>query len=56
MNRKLIVSILAIILAITMILSVVLAALPRSVYGTAFIMDTYGKICAALPFAPVIAA
>ncbi|MDO4816497.1 MAG: hypothetical protein Q4A83_07870 [Bacillota bacterium] len=55
MNRKLIVSILAIILAITMILSVVLAALPRNYYSAAVITDIFGKICAALPASPVIA-
>lgn len=55
MNRKLIVSILAIILAITMILSVVLAALPRN-YGTAVIADVFQRVCTALANAPVIAA
>ena len=39
MNRKLIVSILAIILAITMILSLVLAALPARIYGNTAVLD-----------------
>ena len=55
MNRRLIVSIIAIILAIMMILSVVLAALPANVFGTAAAADVFGEICTVLPFAAIAA-
>lgn len=50
MNRKLIVSILAIILVVAMVLSLVLAALPPATFGgnTAVtgVFDTFSAICA----------
>ncbi len=55
MNRKLIVSIIAIILAIMMILSVVLAALPANAFGTAAAADVFCDACSALPFAVIAA-
>lgn len=55
MNRKLIVSILAIILVITMILSIVMAALPAA-YGYTGLVGVYDKVTAATPALTGIAA
>lgn len=49
MNRKLIVSILAIILVVAMVLSLVLAALPATFGGNTAVtgvFDTFSAICA----------
>lgn len=48
MNRKLIVSILAIILAVAMILSVVLAALPSSYYVSTAVVNIPSDLCKAV--------
>lgn len=56
MNRKLIVSILAIILVVAMILSLVLAALPSNIWGQTALAGVYDQVMTALPAFTGIAA